>query len=419
MSSIKGNIAITGIGVVSPLGNSYSELSRRYTNSEVAFQQLTELSTQDELPLVGAPVKSLSRPGGYPLHLFKRLDLASQYAVSAFSQAWTDEHESYFSKDRVGVIFSTGIGGLSTITTQVQSLNIHGARRVSPHTVPAAMHSAPAANLSLLSQSHGWVESPSSACSGGAQSILRSLELLEANQIDVAICGASEAILNRFGIAAFSAMNVIPRTQGLPPDQICKPLDKSSRGFLLGDSSVVLILERKSTAFARDAHIFGTIRSASATFDCHDLVSPSPNGIYAAQAMNLALNAAGLQPSDIDLVKAHATGTQAGDCAEATAIHTVFRDSSTVSFPAICAPKALLGHCISASGPLELICALVSLNKRIVPAHPYMSDPIPELLFSPQKASAPLAIRSEANGLALLNTFGFGGTNISIVLESA
>lgn len=418
MPAVSCEVAITGIGVVSPIGNSYKQFSENYLTGQHAFALIDSPVSVNDVSFFGSPVRHFTCPDILPSHLFRRLDRSSQLAISSFSQAWTKEHAGHFPSDRIGVIFSTGLGGLSTLCNEVINLSTKGPARVSPYTVAATMPCAAAAHLSSLATSHGWVESPSSACSGGAQSIYRSIELLSRNEIDVAICGASEAIVNKYGLAAFNAMGVIPQASNTKLEDACAPFDQNRQGFYLSEGSVVLILERASSADKRGADIFGRILSGSMTFDCHDIVSLDPSGEYAYQSMRLALQSSGRSLQQIQLLKAHATGTKLGDLAEARAIARLYSDVSPSGFPVLSAPKSFLGHFISVSGPIELLTALTTLETGILPPHPSIKNPMPELPFYPSSISSSINTRQSEPPAALLNTFGFGGTNISIVVES-
>ena len=418
MPTIGCDIAITGVGIVSAAASNFPELNNRIPSLRHCFVNVPDLACEQGLTQYGAPAPEPTCPKNIPKHIFRRLDRSSQFAIEAFYQAWTYSHSETFASDRIGVVFASGMGGLGTVTKQVQILNEKGASRVSPYSVCASMPNAAAAHLSILSNSHGCVEAPSAACAGGAHAIYRAIELLQSDLIDVCICGATEAILSRFGVASFAAMRAVPPADITDPSTLARPFDEDRQGFVLGEGAGLLILERASTASRRNAPLYGAILSAASTFDCHDIVSPNPTGQFALKAMADALDAASIKPHEVDLLKAHATGTVLGDLAEAKAISALYADTEKSSYPHLFTPKAFVGHLISASGPVELIMTLSALKNNIVPAHSHIQEPIPELLFSPPRESSMIRTLQPSRLTALTNSFAFGGTNISFILQA-
>lgn len=411
-------IAITGLGAVSPLGNTAGCTVDNFFAGLSGIQHLDSAKFADLGVQIGArcecPIERVLPP-----HRARRLDRCTQLGLIATAEAWTTQHAAHFSGDQVGVVFSTGIGGVSSLIEQLHVLEERGPAKVSPHTVALIMPNAPAAQISLQLGASGWLEAPVSACSGGSEAIARAVTLLREGTVDVVIAGGAEAILNRFGIAAFAAMQALSRAKGRP-QQASRPFDAARSGFVMGEGAGILVLERLKEAQQRQATIHGVIAGVGSSADAHDIVSPRPDGAQALRAMQLALADAGLHACDLDLVKAHATGTLAGDAAEALALAGLLAALPADQRPWALAPKAVLGHLISASGPVETLLALEVLNRGELPAQANCPNPDPLLPCPLPQRSQPLQPpRGGIIHTALLNSFGFGGRNVSLVLQGA
>jgi 3-oxoacyl-[acyl-carrier-protein] synthase II len=286
------------------------------------------------------------------------------------------------------------------------------------------MPNAPAAQISLHLGAKGWLEAPVSACSGGSEAIARAVSLLRDGIVDVVVTGGAEAIVNQFGLAAFGAMQALAgsdqsATADRSPAELSRPFDAERSGFVMGEGAGVLVLERLTDAKRRRAKIHGVLRGVGCTADAHDIVSPRPDGAQALEAMRRSLADAGLSVADLDLIKAHATGTRAGDAAEARALAGLVGNLPEKSRPWLMAPKAVLGHLISASGPVELLLVLEALNRGQLPAQANCPNPDPVIPCRlPRSVTTLSSPRSGHAYTALANSFGFGGRNISLVLDS-
>lgn len=388
-----------------------------------AIQALHSPNLRDLSVRIGA-VSSCPIQRILPEHRSRRLDRVTQFALLAVAEAWSSDHARQHKADRIGVVFSTGIGGVNRLIEQLDVLERSGSAKVSPHTVAMIMPNATAAHVSLGLGATGWLESPASACSGGAEAILRGVMLLRAGVVDVVVAGGAEAILNRFGLAAFAAMQALSTTNE-DPAQASRPFDCQRNGFVLGEGAGALVLERLEDVLERGVPIHGLIRGIGTTVDGFDIVAPRPDGRQACLAMQRALSDAGIEAGQLQLVKAHATGTRLGDLAEAKALAELWSSylrsahAEERSGPLLIAPKAALGHLISASGPVECILSLAALAEARVPAQLNCHTPEPELPFV--LPSQPQVLRPVPGmpPLALVNSFGFGGKNVSLVLEGA
>lgn len=420
-------IAITGIGAVCPLGTTASESANAFLQGFQGIQRLDQQLLQDLPVHIGAPclcpIEQILPP-----HQARRLDRSCQLAILAATEAWTPGHSAHFNpdgreSDRIGVVFSTGIGGVNRLIEQLGVLETRGASRVSPHTVAMIMPNGAAAQISLMVGATGWLESPVSACSGGAEALHRAVMLLRGGVVDVVIAGGSEAILNRFGLAAFAAMQALS-THNDDPAAACRPFDRQRDGFVMGEGAGALVLERLADAEARAAPIHGLVLGAGSSADAHDIVAPRPDGSQTLAAMRRALADAGLEPQQLQLVKAHATGTQRGDLAEARALAELWHGGKLSASPSgrpipwLIAPKAALGHLISASGPVECLLALEVLRRGLIPAQRNCEQPEPLLPLPLPRQLQPLDTPAGQPARALLNSFGFGGKNVSLILQT-
>jgi len=403
------------------LGETAKSIAASYLRGDQAIQALDRPDIKDLPVQIGAPALcTIERI--LPAHRARRLDRATQFALLAVSEAWSDNHANSYDSERIGVVFSSGIGGVNSLIKQLRVLEKRGPSKVSPHTVGMIMPNAAAAQVSIQVGGRGWLEAPVSACSGGAEAILRAVMLLRSGLVDVVIAGGTEAILNRFGIATFAAMQSLSTTNE-EPSRACRPFDRDRNGFVMGEGAAALVLERLDNAIGRGAHIHGFVRGIGTTADGFDIVAPRPNGRQAFKAMQLALSDAGVDVDQLQLVKAHATGTPVGDLAEARALarlwssHEENTSTNSIRRPWLIAPKAALGHLISASGPLECLLTLAALSAGRIPRQLNCEHPEPILPFALPSTSQALMPLAGIPPLALVNSFGFGGKNVSLVLE--
>jgi 3-oxoacyl-[acyl-carrier-protein] synthase II len=400
------------------LGDSATALCEAYFRGEQGIQAMQDPSFNDLPARLGAPCPC---PIDRILQPFqsRRIDRTSQLGLLAAAEAWSDQHTAHFQPDRIGVVFSSGIGGVNQLIAQLQVLNERGPSKVSPHTVSMIMPNAVAAQVGLQVGATGWLEAPVSACAGGTEAIQRGVMLLRAGLVDVVIAGGAEAILHRFGVAAFAAMQALS-TRNSAPASASRPFDRERDGFVIGEGAGALVLERLDEAEARGANIRGLVLGAGSSADAHDIVAPRPDGRQAQAAMRRALDDAGVQPHDLQLVKAHATGTQRGDRAEAQALADLWSGEPPPSAAGptwLIAPKAVLGHLISASGPVECILTLEALRRGEVPAQANCEQPEALLPLSIPLQTQALAPGYQGKARALVNSFGFGGKNVSLVLQ--
>lgn len=408
-------IAVTGMGCVSPLGNNPDAAWDAYLHGLSASRKLEEpwasggdtflaaVVEYDIIPLLGE-------------FLVNRLDRCSQFALLAARQAWSASGlgEQEIPGDRLAVVLGTGIGGQSTLIQQYER-NAAGARRVHPLAVAMAMPNAAAAQVAIELGAHGGAHAPVSACASGAEAIVWGQMLLAADQADVVVVGGAEAAIHLATMRGFAEMRALSCRQA-DPAGACRPFAEDRDGFVLGEGAGVLVLERLRDAEARHAPIEGLLLSAGMTSDAHHLAMPQPDGRHSAEAIRKALRCAEAVPEDLSMISAHATGTALGDLAEARALRLVLGAATDQVW--VTAPKAGLGHLLGAAGAVESILTLKALQKAVVPRSLNADPPDPEIpLRIARQCNEPLSPRSRH--LAVKNSFGFGGHNVSLLWASA
>ncbi len=396
-------VVVTGMGAVSPLGIGAATLHDRWVAGDVGIVDGAGVCREFD------PTEKLS------VKEARRLDRFSQLAVTAAGEAvgqagW--EGEPPYDPLRVGCVMATGIGGQSTIETQLEVMRVRGAKLVSPLGIPQYMPNAATAAVtmkySLRGQSYGVV----SACASGAHAIGSALRMIQYGDADAVVCGGAEATLTDFAFACFNSM------QALSVTGVSRPFDARRDGFVMGEGAGVLVLEEEGAAVARGATILGEIAGYGATTDAHHLTAPEPTGGPASRAIELALADAGAEPAQLDYVNAHGTSTQLNDAAETAAIKLALGDEAK-RVP-VSSTKSSIGHTLGAAGAVEAVATLRTLITGVIaPTLGYeVPDPECDLDYVPGE-SRPLVTGNGRPPLALSNSFAFGGHNVALALRGA
>ena len=399
-------VAITGTGIICPMGNGASTVWGNWLDGTGAMDKLCEEWSATLKTSLVARCKHL--PIELEPHLLRRLDRYTQLAMAATQQAWGECGKPEINPERLGVAISSGIGGLETIHNGTVELEQKKILRVNPYILPMAMPNSAAGQISIMMNASGDISAPNSACAGGAEAITIGAQWINEGHVDMAIAGGCEALINKLGVCAFEALGALSPDSTNQP----QPFGLNRNGFVLGEGAGALVLENGQHAIDRGACILGWILGWGSSADAYHLVASRPDGVNAKRAIEKAMRKAGLELEDISLIKAHATGTKAGDLAEARVLSEIWGNISNK--PTVIAPKSEIGHCISASGPIELIMALSCLKQGVAPglSHDYELDPMMTL---------PFAAKSRAiNGsVGLCKSFGFGGKNQVLIIKSA
>jgi len=344
----------------------------------------------------------------------RRMDRSGQLGVIAAREAWADAGVPGVEPDRLGVSFGTGIGGLSTVVEQYDILNSRGPGRVNPLTVPMIMPNAAAALVGLDLGARAGVHAPVSACATSAEALAMGAAMLREKRADVVVAGGAEAVVNRLALASFGAMRALS-TRNDEPELASRPYDVGRDGFVLGEGSGALVLEREDDAIARGAKIHAYLLEVGMTADSHHIAAPEPEGLGAAAAIRQAIERSDLTEADIVHVNAHATSTPLGDVAEARAIRLALGASADAAV--VTAPKSMMGHLLGGAGAVESVMTVLALREGLVPPTINLEkrDPGVDLNVVTERPAEITA----AGKAALNNSFGFGGHNVTVLFAHA
>jgi 3-oxoacyl-[acyl-carrier-protein] synthase II len=405
------DVVVTGMGATTPLAGTLPATWEALLAGASGARPI-EAPWAAELPVHFAASAAEEPTARLDELTARTLDRGQQLAVVAADEAWADAGTPGVEPERLAVVVSTGIGGLTTLLDQYDTMRERGARRVSPHTVPRIMPNGPAAAVGLRLGAQAGVQSPVSACASGAEAIAQGLDLIRLGRADVVVVGGAEAVIHPLPMAAFAAMRALS-VRNDAPEAASRPFDKQRDGFVLGEGAAVLVLESAEHAAARGRKPYARIAGAGITNDSHHVAAPDPSGAGAARAMALALRDAALSPDDVQHVNAHATSTPAGDVAESLAIRSAFGTHADAI--AVTATKSCTGHLLGAAGALEAALTILTMRDGVVPAIRNLDDPDDDVALDVVRVEPRrLTIRA-----ALSNSFGFGGHNVALTIVEA
>ncbi len=396
-------VAVTGMGAVTPLGVGARALHARWAGGAVAIYD-------GEAPCTGFdPLDFLSRKEARRADRFTQLGLVS--ACEAIEDAgWTDG--APYAAERIGCILGTGIGGISTLEENFGVLRDHGPARVAPLAVPLMMSNAGAAAIAMRHDLRGTVFGVVSACAAGANAIAAATRAIQCGDADAMLAGGSEAALTPLARAAFAALDAVSKIGE------SRPFDVRRDGFILGEGAGVLVLEDAARARARGAQILALVRGIGATCDAHHLTAPRADGSGAAAAISAALRDGGLEADSVDYVNAHGTSTPLNDRAETLAIKTAL--GARAHTVPISSTKSAIGHLLGAAGAVEAIATILTLRERTVAPTLGLEEPDEGLdLDYVPGCARPLTVPESRAAVGISNSLGFGGHNVVLALEAA
>lgn len=405
-------VVVTGTGVVTPLGLEVEEFWRRLLRGESGADQITSFDTSQFETTIAAEVIGFDATNYVDRREARRMDRFSQFAVAAASKTIEDSELELGKEDpeRIGVIVSSGIGGMHVFERECQVLFDKGPRRVSPFFIPMMIADIASGHISIRYGLKGPNYCTVSACSSSSHAIVDSLRLIQRGEVDMMLTGGTEATITRMAIAGFNSMRALS-TRNDDPRGASRPFDADRDGFVMGEGAGTMILEELEHAKARGAKIYGEILGAAATADAYHITAPAPGGEGAARSMRMALQDARISPGEVQYINAHGTSTPQNDAAETEAIKRVFKDRAAQIN--ISSTKSMIGHLLGASGAVELIATLLTVRENVI--HPTINyrtvDPQCDLNYTPNEP-----VRREVVH-AITNSFGFGGHNVSIVVH--
>jgi 3-oxoacyl-[acyl-carrier-protein] synthase II len=408
-------VVITGLGVVTSLGEVVDELWENVCAGKSGIKQVTRFDLSKYPVRFGGECTNFDvTKYGVDVKEARRLDRFGQFGIAAAVSAVNDSGLDFTKEDpyRAGVLIGSGIGGIETLEEQNKILNTVGIRRVSPFTVPRLMVNAASGNVSIRFRIKGPNTAVATACATGANAIGDAMRFIQHDQADMMIAGGSEAALCELGMASFIAARALS-TRNDEPTRASRPWDRDRDGFVMAEGAGVLILEEYEHAKARGARIYAELVGYGMSGDACHITAPDENGAGAAMAMKLALKDAKLNPDQVDYINAHGTSTPLGDLAETKAVKSTFKDHAKKV--AVSSTKSQMGHLLGASGGVEAVITAMTISRNLIPPTINLENPDPEcdLDFVPGKA------RDKKVDVAMSNSFGFGGHNASLVMKKA
>jgi 3-oxoacyl-[acyl-carrier-protein] synthase II len=416
---------VTGLGATTPLGGDVASTWSALLAGRSGVRSI-DADWAKELPARIAAQIAVEPSEILPRHRLRRLDRCEQFALIAAHEAWRDAGFAFGEEgseagaadgfrvdgDRLGTVVSSGIGGIITTLENYDTLRARGWKRVSPFAVPMLMPNGSAGVVSIEFGARAGAHALASACASSAEAIGYGIDMIRAGRADIVIAGGTEAAIHALNLAAFSSMRAMS-TRNDEPERASRPYDKNRDGFVLGEGAAVLILESAEHARARGARIYGVAAGVGYSADAYDIVQPAPDGVGQANAIRRALTDAGLEPSDIVHVNAHATSTPVGDIGELGAMKSALGDAA--SKIVITGTKSMTGHLLGGAGALESIATILALRDGLVP---------PTINIDDLDDGVDLDIvRGEPRELpggpaaALNNSFGFGGHNVCVAFR--
>jgi len=411
-------VVVTGIGMVSPLGASAETTWARILKGESGARKIDTFETGDLPCKIAMPVRREGEGAYNPDDWMdpkesKRVDEFIVYAMAAAEQALNDSgwHPSTEEeKCRTGTMIGSGIGGLQGIAETALMLHEKGPRRVSPFFITGRLINLASGYVSIRHGLKGPNHSVVTACSTGAHAIGDAARLIALDDADVMVAGGAESAISRIGIAGFAACRALSTQYNDTPEKASRPYDKDRDGFVMGEGSGVVVLEEYEHAKARGAKIYGEIAGYGLSGDAYHITAPSEDGDGGFRSMQAALKRAGISPSDLDYVNAHGTSTMA-DTIELGAVTRLIGNAiNTVSMSST---KSSIGHLLGAAGAVEAIFCLLAMRDSMLPPTLNLDNPSVET----EMDLVPLKARAKEVNYALSNSFGFGGTNASLVMK--
>ncbi len=405
-------IVVTGWGLVSSLSCEVEDCWNRVLSGESGVHAIRLIETGDLKVKIGGDVYDWDCSEYVDSKTAKKVDRFSQFAMVAAQQAVKSSGMDFTSGDnlRYGCLLGSGIGGLITISEQMERLILKGPSRVSPLTIPKLMLNAGGGNIAIQHGLQGPNYSVATACASAGNAMGDAVDLIRKGDCDLLITGGAECALTRIGVSAFQNMRALS-TRNDNPGAASRPFDRGRDGFVLSEAAGILVFEELEHAKARNADILGEIIGFGTTCDAGHITSPDPTGAGAARAMSLALKSANIAPDEVDYINAHGTSTPLGDIAETIAMKNVFGDHAyKVS---VSSTKSQIGHSLGASGGLELIFSLKAIHNNTVPPTINLEDPDPQCDLD----YTPNVPKERELRTVMSNSFGFGGHNASIIVR--
>ena len=405
-------VVVTGMGMVSPLGNTVADTWKGILAGQSGVAPITTFDTTPFSTTFSAAVKNFEVEPYLQVKDARKMDPFIQYGMVAGIQAWEDSgiELTEANAERIGAVIGAGIGGIGSIADGALTIEEKGPRRISPFFVPGAIINMIAGNLSIKYGFKGPNLAVVTACTTGTHAIGLAARSIQYGEADVMLAGGAEMATTKTGLAGFAAARALS-TRNEDPTKASRPWDRDRDGFVLGDGAGVLVLEEYEHALARGANIYAEVIGFGMSGDAYHMTSPPENGAGAALSMRNAIKDAGIEAADIQYINAHGTSTPAGDIAECQAVKSVMGDAA--SKVAVSSTKSMIGHLLGAAGAVEAIFSILAIRDQIAPPTINLDNPSEgcDLNLVPHKAQ-PMPIN-----ITMSNSFGFGGTNGTLVFR--
>jgi 3-oxoacyl-[acyl-carrier-protein] synthase II len=408
-------VVVTGLGALTPLGNNLHDYWEGLKNGDSGSVMITRFNTEKFKTRFACELRNYDSSNYFDRKEANKLDLYSQFALISTEEALKDSGLDLekINKDRVGVIWASGIGGIETFYLAIKSyVQGDGTPRFSPFFIPKMIGDIAAGLISIKYGFRGPNFATVSACASSTNSIIDGVNYIRLGKADIFVTGGSEASVNEPGIGGFNAMQALS-TNNEEYLTASRPFDRTRDGFVLGEGSGALIIEEYEHAKARGAKIYAELAGTGLTADAYHLTAPHPEGLGARNVMKLAIEEAGLTPEDVDYINVHGTATPLGDIAEAKAIKSVFGEHAYKLN--ISSTKSMTGHLLGAAGAIEAIAAILAVVHDIVP--PTINHKVPDPEIDQNLNLTLNKAQHRVVNVALSNTFGFGGHNASVVVK--
>ncbi len=410
--SNKRRVVVTGLGIICPVGLNVAEAWGNILAGKSGIAPITHFDVSAFTTRFGGSIKNFDVTEYIPAKEARKMDIFIHYGIAAANQAIADAGLEVTGDNahRIGVAIGSGIGGLNGIEKGYDGYLKGGPRKISPFFIPSNIINMLSGNLSIM---HGY-QGPNiaivTACTSGTHNIGEAVRLIEYGDADVMVAGGAEMATSATGLGGFCAARALS-TRNDDPEGASRPWDKERDGFVLSDGAGVVVLEELETARRRGARIYAEVAGYGMSGDAHHMTSPPPDGSGASRCMENALRNAGIDPSEVDYINAHGTSTPAGDVAETRAIRNTF--GAHAGKLAVSSTKSMTGHMLGAAGGVEAIFSVLAIRDQVAPPTINLTTPDPEcdLDYVPNEA------REMKIGTALSNSFGFGGTNGTLVFR--
>ncbi len=415
MGTDRTRVVVTGLGAITPVGADVASTWESMLAGRSGVRQLTD-DWAAELPTRIAAWAAVDPATLIDRVQSRRMDRFEQLALVAAREAWAHAGSPEVDPERLGVVVSSGIGGIASTLSAYDTLKEKGWSRLSPFTVPMLMPNGAAGWLAIEFGARAGVHTTVSACASGAEAIGYGMDMIRSGRADVVLAGGSEAAILQLNIGAFAAMRALS-TRNDEPERASRPFDKGRDGFVLGEGAGMVVLESEEHAAARGASVHAVAAGVGYSSDAHHIAQPDPEGKGLKLVLSRALADAGLKPEQVVHVNAHATSTPAGDVVEAQAIAAALGEAA--AGVVVSATKSMTGHLLGGAGAVESVAAILALRDRVAPPTINLEDPDDDAGLTISAQPQPLVQRGGEPMAVINNSFGFGGANVALAFTGA